>query len=170
MRCFIAATIPSHTQKHIESIQAQLSGGKFSKAKGCHLTLIFLGDISEEKAVLIKKQLTALKANAIKATLEQAGFFPNDWAMRVAYVSVKPVEPLRELHTEVCRLIGALPDSNFVPHLTIARIKSVESREEMISSIKPEPLEFKISKVELIQSTLTPSGPVYETLFSCDLA
>ena len=52
-------------------------------------------------------------------------------------------------------------------HLTIARIKYVKDKKEfdnVIKSIHPKKLSFKISKFYLKSSELKPLGPIYMTL------
>jgi 2'-5' RNA ligase len=65
---------------------------------------------------------------------------------------------------------------SFSPHLTIARVRrhaessAVRSVGETLSQFKVEPLgAITIDRVQLYQSDLTPSGPVYTSLFSVPL-
>ena len=60
------------------------------------------------------------------------------------------------------------PDKPFQPHITIARIKSMNNKDRLISLIN----EFEnqsfgkelIDSLKFKKSTLTPSGPIYEDL------
>lgn len=65
----------------------------------------------------------------------------------------------------------ALPDfkddHEFHPHLTIARVKFIKNKQELIQNLKQikiKPKTFKINNFKLYKSTLTPQGPVYEEL------
>ena len=54
MRCFIALDLPREAIKRIEEIQElikkkNLFAGKFTESDNLHLTLKFLGEISEEQ-------------------------------------------------------------------------------------------------------------------------
>jgi 2'-5' RNA ligase len=62
----------------------------------------------------------------------------------------------------------------FVAHLTIGRVKSDRNVKRLIAAIEPQrqvPLgRDEIASFELLQSTLTPQGPVYEVLQSFALS
>ena len=58
-------------------------------------------------------------------------------------------------------------DHDFVPHLTLARVKRIIDKEQYfknISTISVERKKFPISHFTLFRSTLTSKGPVYEVI------
>jgi len=82
----------------------------------------------------------------------------------VLWVGVKPWEKIVTLQKQVddCLVrVGFDREKKFHPHLTLSRLKFPNKFEQEI-----EPMEFLVERVELIESTLTPQGPVYEVLKS----
>ncbi|MEM2674450.1 MAG: 2'-5' RNA ligase family protein, partial [Candidatus Hadarchaeales archaeon] len=57
---------------------------------------------------------------------------------------------------------------DFVPHLTIGRVKSVIRKRELLSVMEGLRTEefgkTKVESVELMRSTLTTRGPIYSSL------
>ena len=57
---------------------------------------------------------------------------------------------------------------NFIPHLTVGRIKKLENKnffQKQIDKAKEQFLQtFKVSEIILFQSRLTPQGPIYTEL------
>ena len=69
--------------------------------------------------------------------------------------------------------IGFNPEKNFVPHLTVARVKTAKNKEKLASFIREMgDAEFgtsRVQSIELKQSKLTPRGPIYSTLARMEL-
>jgi len=67
------------------------------------------------------------------------------------------------------RRLGIMPDhKSFEPHVTIARVKS-RRRENLVSILKKVKEMYIgrmiVDNIRLKKSTLTPRGPIYDTLF-----
>lgn len=67
------------------------------------------------------------------------------------------------------RKIRPEDEKDFVPHLTLGRIKDFRSITNLIDLIKDnattEVGKFEVNSVILFKSTLTPKGPIYDKLF-----
>lgn len=144
-----------------------------------HLTLKFLGEIREE----LKPSISDAVEEAFKefepfeASLKGLGAFPSLNYMRVLWVGVdrnrdRLIDMQRSLESELGKL-GFQRDRKFHPHLTIARIKSKQGREELRDFItRHKNTDYgvvRVEEVELKQSVLTPKGPIYTTLATCKL-
>ncbi len=57
-------------------------------------------------------------------------------------------------------------DTRFKAHLTLGRVKSIKNKKTMKEKLemKTEEMKFEVKEFKLIKSTLTPKGPVYETI------
>ena len=173
MRLFIAFEIPEGISELLSALQEKIRfDGKATKPKSFHLTLKFLGEVDEEKLSTIIEELSKIKFNSFEASLSDIGAFPDKNRPRVLWIGLEPKGTIDNLQKQVdsaSQKLGFEPDKRFHPHLTLARIKFVNSRKElknMIDKLKPPEGSFTLDSFKLIKSTLTPEGPVYEILHS----
>jgi 2'-5' RNA ligase len=175
MRLFIAVTLPDDIKEYIKDIQKQIPSDnnkiKLIPAEQLHLTLKFLGEVSEEKVDKIKSSLSIVKVKHFKAALDGTGAFPSENYIRVVWVGLKPKNGFIELQQNIDKSLLELfrPDKRFHPHVTIARVRFVEDKKnffEKVKKIKVEEKEFTVKSFKLVKSTLTGEGPVYEEIGS----
>ncbi len=169
MRAFIAIDIPDNAKKEIANIQKQLPEfkGKLTEESNLHLTLKFLGEISEEQTEKIKESLKKIKFRKFTAKLSDLGFFSESF-IRIIWIKLENCDELqKEVDNELKDLFKK--EERFMSHLTIARVKAVKDKKRFIDElkkIKVNPIEFEVSKVHLKKSVLTSKGPVYEDVYS----
>ncbi len=167
MRTFIAVEIPEEHKEKIKTIQKQFSGlGNINIVKEYHCTLKFLGEISEKQLEQVKEKLRKIKMKKFEASLEGLGAFPNETHINVIWIGIKG--RLSELQQKIdSELADMFPkDERFKAHLTLGRVKSVKDKKTMQEKLKTktEEIKFEVKEFKLIKSTLTPEGPIYETL------
>jgi len=78
-------------------------------------------------------------------------------------------EEIEKLHKIIDKKLGDFfsHETRFHNHITIARIKHIENKQKLQTAIEKIPIEkkqFKINSFHFKKSTLTPNGPIYETL------
>jgi 2'-5' RNA ligase len=94
-----------------------------------HLTLKFLGELSEEQAATVSASAddVARRHRVFAMQLGGVGAFPNFRRPRVVWMGVTPDPRLELLHHDVevaCGQLGfALDGRAFRPHLTLARVR-----------------------------------------------
>lgn len=171
MRLFIAIDVPEHIKQHLVELQKQLSktSAHLNPAKSFHLTLKFLGETSPEQAERVKKQLDTITFKPFTLTLNETGVFPSEQHIRVVWAGMKPAAPILALQRQIDEsLAGLFPTTeDFVPHLTLARVKSVPDKtafKQALTNITPKPLSFTVTQFKLIESQLSPEGPHYRDL------
>lgn len=179
MRCFLAIELSEEAKKELIGIQEELSNffeGKSVESENLHLTLKFFGEIDEKDIVDIRKNLKELKFNQFSANLGKIGFFPNENAIRVVWVSLEPLEQLRQLNVEVNSSLEGLglrkDDFDFQSHVTLARIKNVKDKAEFlkkVQGIKIKPVSFEVKEFVLKKSMLTEKGQIYEDVEKFEL-
>ena len=107
--------------------------------------------------------------------LEDLGAFPNLKFPRVAWVGVggdiKAVTRLQKKIDNNMEKLGFKPEKRgFSSHLTLGRVRDKANRKEkielsrVISSLEVKNLSFAVSTVNLMKSTLTREGAVYNEL------
>lgn len=169
MRSFIAIDIPIEIRKKIEKISLEFKDlGKinFVKLENQHLTLKFLGEVSEDKVEFIKEKLGQIKFNKFKSRIEGLGVFPNENFIKVLWVGIKSGEIYklqRKIDTTLKEMFPR--DDRFHPHLTIGRVKFIRDNDKFKQKLKLEiEDEFEVSCFKLIRSDLVSGGPIYEVL------
>ncbi len=188
IRSFIAIELPAELQRGLQQVHdrlyEQLEGSpiRWVPILNIHLTLKFLGDVSEKNITMINGILQAAAANSKPFEITAGGFgvFPNMARPRVIWVGIEAPEELfklqRRAEIETARL-GYSPDQReFNPHLTIGRVSRNASMREIRSAsniFRKQKFGFigaaKINSVSLFQSYLSPKGAIYKKLFTANL-
>jgi len=172
IRCFIALEISRDAIEHIEELQNQIKKrnlfyGKFTEPENLHLTLKFLGEISESQIEEVKKKLFEVKFEAFETYLGEAGTFINKYnAILWIKLNGKQIWELQKIIDE--KLGKIFPkEERFMSHITIARIKHIPDKSALlkyIKNIKTKKVKFKVSEFILKKSELKKEGPVYTDL------
>ncbi|MFO8015536.1 MAG: RNA 2',3'-cyclic phosphodiesterase [Candidatus Woesearchaeota archaeon] len=170
MRLFIAFGVSEKAKEELKRLQAGLgSGADLKPVRDFHLTLKFLGDVDEKNINSIKEKLRSVRFNAFDAELCGAGVFPSESHIRVVWAGVEPKDTISRLQQEIDSALERMfpKEKRFRPHITLARVRSVRDKSafmDRIRSLSPKKVSFRVEKFELIKSTLTGEGPVYETI------
>ncbi len=171
IRTFIAVEFPDKFIPEIEKIESVLDtpGIKLVEPAQVHITLKFLGDISEDNVEPIASALSQVNCKPFEAGIKGVGVFPKPAYIRVIWLGAEG--DFEALHGEVERVLapfGFEKDDKFSPHATLARVKSLKEKAALLEKIKKlEDIDLGTMNVESItlkKSTLTPKGPIYETL------
>ena len=171
LRTFIAVELPEKFVPEIERIEFMLNtpGIKLVEPAQVHITLKFLGDISEDNVEPIASALSQVNCKPFEARVKGVGVFPKPAYIRVIWLGAEG--DFEALHGEVERVLapfGFEKDDKFSPHATLARVKSLKEKAALLEKIKKlEDIDLGTMNVESItlkKSTLTPQGPIYETL------
>ena len=169
MRLFIALDL-EELKDYFKKLQQQIPSdvAKLKPVSSFHLTLKFLGET--DKLDEIKQALSIVKFKPIKLTLDKIGVFPAESYVRVVWIGLKGNDELKQLQKAIESSLEKLhfrKDFEFLPHLTLARVKFVKEKPEFLKklkSIKVEPKGITIKEFKLIKSELTREGPVYTDL------
>lgn len=177
MRAFVSIDIvdPAIVSK-IVRIQDELRklglNAKFVEPQNLHITLKFLGEIPESKIERISRALEKACSGFGKFEIEIVGLgaFPSERSPRVIWLGVgKGATTVSEIAENVDRELGKLGfsrEKNFVPHVTIARLKSKKDIDLMVDLFKKlSSYSFGtmlVDSIRLKKSILTPRGPIYE--------
>lgn len=174
IRAFIAVDLPEEFHAKISEIQSKLcfQGLRLVNPNLVHITLKFLGDVDATQLSEINNALDYLDCSSFDSHVLGVNVFPGIKSPRIVWIEVDGDYSC--LHKQVESLmseIGFKKESRkFTPHATIARVKHLSSflNKELASAIG-DLRDFDIGSmhvdtVKLKKSTLTPQGPIYETL------
>jgi len=139
-----------------------------------HLTLKFIGDLEEERIDILKTELRKISsANKFKVQIRGIKIFiKNRKDPRVISTSVEKSEELYNLVEEIEECLRnaeiKLEEKKFTPHITLGRIKQLNSNsilEGIIEDFGDEIFQYEYCKEFILyESTLTPNGSIYTPL------
>jgi 2'-5' RNA ligase len=170
MRVFIAFDISDEAKRILIDAQKQLKSCKSTLVKEFHLTLKFIGEVSEGEVEQILSKLSKIRFNAFDASLSKIGVFPKRDYARVVWIGLEPRDTICALQKQIddaTEKFGIKQRDSFEPHITLARIKAIDDKAQFLEGLDKIDilkLSFPVSSFKLIKSTLTPQGPVYEVL------
>ncbi len=183
MRAFIAIEVSDEVRDNLVKAQERVGNKstkiKFVESENLHVTLKFLGEIDEALAEEVKKALAeiARRHKKHRVRVKGIGVFPNPNYVRVIWAGIENDEEITAIANDVereMRRLGFKKDKDFVAHITIGRVKFVRDKVKLAMALKDlaneDFGEFDVEAVELKKSTLTPKGPIYETVARFELA
>jgi len=182
-RLFLALKLEINNEfkEKYHSLKSSLAGENISWAKedNLHLTLKFFGSTPSSKVkdieIACQKALEDEKAFNLKA--DQMGIFGSNYKPRVLWLGFSNAEILKNIHKNIeeeLKSINYYPDrQNFVPHLTLGRIKKLNSKKYFQTVIDKKrdwsEFDFRIEKISLFESKLHRNGPEHISLIDFNL-
>jgi len=167
MRCFIAIDVPEELKSAISSLKKEihLDGIKPVEDKNLHITLKFLGNVSDEKLGEVEKALRNVEFKKFKVKLKGVGVFPNESYIRIVWIGCENSE-LKEFSDEINESLSELSKKEpFSAHLTIARVRRKTDLKKFLDEHKEDEFgEFEVTGFELKSSKLSKEGPEYSTV------
>jgi len=170
MRLFIGIDLPLEMKEEIIFLQDKLSAlswkGKTTEPENLHLTLKFLGDVSEKKMIKVKSVLNKVHTAPLKIRMENLGVFKRNGIPGIVWVKIIGLDRLQRRIDDVLKF-NFDKEEKFMPHITLARIKNVNNPTEFnkaISSLKVKPLQAPLTEFKLFMSDLSHSKPEYVVL------
>ncbi|MHA1969723.1 MAG: RNA 2',3'-cyclic phosphodiesterase [Candidatus Hodarchaeales archaeon] len=159
---------------------SQIKGIRTVKPTQLHLTLKFLGDVTEKTLVQIKNAIQQISFDSFNITLEGMGCFPNQKRIRVIWIGISQgkaeLKQLASLIEQVMVQLGFPKEKRpFSPHLTIGRVKYLKGKEKLslINQIEESKEVYfgsqSITNFILKKSTLSPKGAIYDNLIEVSL-
>jgi len=176
IRTFVAIPVNiKPVQKAYSELKSALQNSKIKWVDEniMHLTLQFIGDTPVEAVNRISEIIKSSSWESTDIEFEGLDFFGSNYAPKVLFVKTAPNIVLQKLHAYIHDNVGKIiplkeENREFVPHLTLGRIKYIKQKTEFHRIIKEYGTAFKfsspLSKIVFYKSTLTPQGPVYEVI------
>lgn len=177
IRLFVAVEIESieSWRKIIEFrdaiIPCSIDGGiKPVEDENIHITLRFIGEVPEPHLPRIMRCLSVIQNfKKFHIAINGVGAFPSMARPRVVWVGVKNgVEVLRDIRESFEGCLKGLAKEDreeFVPHITVARIKGRYKSECLAAVLRRYEIEdfgtSPVTQIKLKRSQLTPRGPIY---------
>ncbi len=182
-RTFIAITInPTEEMlRRIHYLKKNLIEENINWIKEAHLhiTLRFLGYTPADKLKGIEEELqkTVARFKRIDLSLSGIHLFGSKHSPKVIWIGVEPTETLKKWSSEIDKALAPLgfgkDRQNFVPHITIARIRKLKDKDffNKVMSLADQ-TAIQVEQVEGIifyESVLKNTGAEYSVLKVFDL-
>ncbi|MFN2137450.1 MAG: RNA 2',3'-cyclic phosphodiesterase [Candidatus Promineifilaceae bacterium] len=173
-RAFVAVSLPEevigYLGKLIEDLAAQVPprSVRWTQPDKMHLTLRFLGDTKKDLLQELQNALDSVTQARKPFSLQLQGFgcFPNCRRPRVLWAglggNLDAAAGLKAAIDEAIVPFGwEREERPFSPHLTLGRVKDASRLDKQRWPETVEPLPIPVAAVHLVQSDLTPGGPIY---------
>jgi 2'-5' RNA ligase len=185
VRLFVAVDLDDAARASIAAEQDRLrrtAGGsalRWVRPEHLHMTLVFLGEVAEQRAnAVIEAYATPAAIRPFDLAFSGIGAFPPRGAPRALWIGVSRGES--ELKSLQQRMVDrareqriTLESRPFSPHLTVGRWKDSRSsdRQRYVTDVpSAEIARVRISRATLYRSQLSSTGPTYTALAHATLA
>jgi len=170
-RLFVGVPIAPDVKRRFPNKDLASLPGKKIPAPNWHLTLKFIGSVADEqiKEISTKLRETAGDSRAFEVEFSSLGSFPKPEKASNIWIGLSQgQEQLIELATAVdLRLqeVGIARElKDFVPHLTIRRIKPPRNVKAKLSRVLVKPVSMTVNQICLYQSFTHQLGAEYKVL------
>jgi 2'-5' RNA ligase len=188
-RTFVAVEMNNALQSHLAGIIRQvaqaLPGIRWVDASSIHLTLAFLGELTDEQVAeaIQETEMAAQQARPFSYRLSHLGTFGSPRNPRVIWMGIEEASGSlaaihRILNQQLLKRGFEVETRPFSPHLTLARLKSPLSSQELqtlqaLLADKPHSLasteSYTARHLDVMKSELQRTGACYTCLRSCPI-
>ena len=172
MRLFVGVAIPENIRVALCTLCSGISGARWVRPEGMHLTLRFIGETDGRGATDLDTTLEDLDRPAFEMALTGIGHFSSKARHRVLWAGVEASNALEQLRARVewaVQRAGFEPEGRkFKPHVTLARFKGRVGAGNLIrylednATFATEP--FLVEALTLFESHLSQEGAHYVAL------
>ncbi len=185
IRSFLAFELPPEIREQIGAVSRELEGlslpVRWVKLENIHLTVVFLGSVSEDTIDEIKEKVASVVKgfSSIETRIKGMGAFPNWRRPRVIWIGlngdIEGLSTLRHGLQGELKVFGVKQEKRpFRPHLTLGRFKGLPKGDEGLKWILERYGDItselhSLHELVLFKSDLRPDGPVYTRMASWPL-
>ncbi len=160
-RLFVALWPDDAVRSALCEVQTRLDLARLGRptpAKNLHMTLLFLGDIPKEDALVIKSLIEQFELAPFSLAINRIGYWPHNnivWA-GLDHLSIE----LADLSKQIQRVLKTYVAKRrkFTPHVTLARKVPKRVHTQI------EPISWQVQALCLVHSTLTNTGAQYKLI------
>jgi 2'-5' RNA ligase len=174
-RLFVAITLPKRIHRELSSLHREIMGARWIPEESLHVTLIFIGEVSQEIFKEIKDDLEDITMTQMDLHLKGVDLFGPGDNPKILYSSVTGSDYLLELHQLIKKKVKQyvqVEKRDFKPHVTLARLK--HSEPDLLAELLTDFHNFKspaftAKDFHLMSSELRPEGARYHIEQSYEL-
>jgi len=174
VRTFVALDVNQEirevSQEIIDKLVSMGFKATWTKPENLHLTLFFFGEMDERAVESVAHSLNKRLQGfpSFSTNLAGFGYFKFKQSPRVLFLKLEPTKSLQRMYLEMKseltkNKIKYDDQGNFVPHVTLGRVKEYPNNwEELVKEIQTPKITLVVDGVTIYSSTLTPQGPIYK--------
>lgn len=170
-RLFISLNLPDNVIRQIIGLRDKIcleKNIKWESTEKLHLTIKFIGDVSNEITNEISDELFFINEySAVNCSFDRFGFFYRDTKPFILWAGLTVDETLinliEEVNTRLEKLSVPIEQRKFNPHITLLRIKN-DFGINFVNNFKNftfEPIHFTTNSITLYKSILYSEGSKY---------
>ncbi|MGD0729471.1 MAG: RNA 2',3'-cyclic phosphodiesterase [Candidatus Micrarchaeaceae archaeon] len=178
-RAFICIEIPEEIKSNLSKLEKDFPKGnaRFVSRENVHITLFFLGNITNEKIEKVKEILARINQSAFYCGVEGLSSFSMD-RPHVVFADIsegrdKITDIYNSIYDDIKDLGIKTDDRKYTPHITIARTAHTKDDEKVIYAIEKNSEikfgRFLCNSIKLKKSTLVPKGAIHSDLYEIKL-
>jgi RNA 2',3'-cyclic 3'-phosphodiesterase len=168
LRLFVGIAFPPELKLRLSLLYTGVQGARWVDPGNFHLTLRFIGEITEDVAGEVDEALAGVKAARFTLQLAGTGVFGGrrPHALWVGVERSPELVRLRDRIEQALMRIGLEPEPRkFAPHVTLARLRDPEL--DTLGQFLATTAQFRadplpVDHFSLIASVSTKAGSVYE--------
>jgi len=168
---FLALPLPSLIRQQLALLCYGLPNVRWVEEENFHLTLRYLGPLTNSEEEKIKSYLTQLFFRPFFIQLQRIGHFHSKKDQGVLWVGIQSSPPLIELKKRIDRALQPLKlpkdDRGFQPHVTLGRYQTLNKNrleDYLLSHLNYESSLIEINQCILFRSHQTPKHLIYESI------
>ncbi len=176
MRIFIALLFPETVKKtiytYLKETEEIAVSGNFTLYNNLHLTLLYLGETSEDMLNKIKSVLSDINLDIFDYETNKIDFFSKNKSKKIIYLEVEKSFKLQQLYNHIAIKLKEInlnyPTEKYTPHITLGRQVSLISDDDT-KLIKTQPLRILADRISIMESTRINGELTYVELTSIPL-
>ena len=168
IRLFVGLELPETARQMLHALGGGVPGARWIEPENMHMTLRFIGNVSDDSIADIDEALTRVRAPAFELEIAGLGEFSRGRRPAMIWAGVRPAPALMDLQRRIEASVvkaGFPPEGRrFTPHVTLARLKGGAPgrvrafvAEHNLLSIDP----FPVAQFTLFSSHLGRKGASY---------
>jgi 2'-5' RNA ligase len=168
IRLFVGIELPAELRRRMVMIQTGVERAKWVPEENLHLTLRFIGEVSEDVAADAADALSTVRAAPFQVTVDGAGHFESRKRVRALWLGIERSDALMGLRDRIESALvrtGLEPERRkYKPHITIARLNNGSpgmAREWLAANTMFRAVPFTVDKFVLFSSHLGGEGAIY---------
>ena len=176
MRTFIALLFEDEQNSIIYDILGEVraisNSGNFTHKDNLHLTILYIGDTSEEDLEKMKNKLSEIKLDKFDYKTNRIKYFKKSNTRIIVYLGVDKIDLLENLYniirTKLKEIGISIQSEKYTPHITLGRQVKIKE-EESLHNIYCNTLNLKATKISIMESKRIGNRLAYKEVYSIAL-
>src|SRR5262245_48342032 len=127
IRLFVGVGLPADVRMRLSALCAGVPGARWTPPENFHLTLRFIGEVSEADAEDIHDTLMSVRTKAFDISLAGVGHFESKGQVHTLWAGIEKNPELTALRDRIESALvrfGLEPEERrYTPHVTLARLR-----------------------------------------------